>query len=110
MKEQKVAFIDIKLKETFESLAESSEKNLAKFINRAIDDLKKDPYCGVHISRKLIPKKYIQDPNISNLWKYNLPNAWRLLYTIKQNRIEIISIILEWMTHKDYDRLFNYNS
>ena len=26
------------------------------------------------------------------LWKYNLPDAWRLIYTIKSNRIIICSL------------------
>ncbi len=37
-----------------------------------------------------------------------MPNAWRLLYTIETNEIRIVSIILEWMNHKDYEKRFNY--
>ena len=39
---------------------------------------------------------------------YNLPNAWRLVYTIKEDEIRILSIILEWFNHKDYEKKFNY--
>ncbi len=43
----------------------------------------------------MIPKEYIKKYKIDNLWKYNLPNAWRLLYTIKGNEVMIVSVILE---------------
>ena len=40
--------------------------------------------------------------------KYNLPNAWRLAYTLKGNEVEIISIILEWFDHEGYEKRFGY--
>ncbi|MFW5846991.1 MAG: hypothetical protein ACOCUU_02405 [Nanoarchaeota archaeon] len=32
----------------------------------------------------------------------------RLLYSLTGSRVEIITLILEWMSHKDYDRRFGY--
>jgi len=110
MKQIKVVFIDEKLEASFKKLGNSSEKELAKFINRAIDDLKEIPHCGIHIPRKQIPKKYIKDYQVTNLWKYALPKSWRLIYTIESDEIKVVSIILEWMTHKEYDRLFGYRT
>jgi hypothetical protein len=52
--------------------------------------------------------KTIQKYKINSLHKYNLPNGWRMLYTIKGNEIEIISIIIEWIRHKEYERKFKY--
>ncbi|MCW6158831.1 MAG: hypothetical protein LVQ63_05065 [Thermoplasmatales archaeon] len=45
---------------------------------------------------------------IDNLWKYNLPNAWRLVYSVAGSEVEIIAILLEWFPHKEYERRFNY--
>ena len=45
---------------------------------------------------------------LTNLWKYNLPNAWRLIYTIKRDEVVVLSIVLEWMDHKEYEQKFNY--
>ena len=56
----------------------------------------------------MIPKEYKQRYGINNLWKYNLPNAWRLVYSITGNEVEIIAILLEWFDHKDYERRFKY--
>src|SRR3989338_558411 len=103
-----VGFSDMKIKEAFDKLSSgtSEEKALWSFIDRAVDDLKKDPFCGIHVKNKLIPKDYIKKYEIQNLWKYDLPNAWRLLYTIKEDEVIILSIILEWMDHNNYDKRF----
>ncbi|MBD3203767.1 hypothetical protein GF327_05700 [Candidatus Woesearchaeota archaeon] len=109
-KEIIVAFISEKLKSDFESLNEGKfeDKKLYEFIDRAIDDLKKDPMCGTKIQKKLWPKGYIKKYDITNLWKYDLPNTWRIIYTIETDEIKIVNIILEWFNHKDYEKRFNY--
>ncbi len=55
-------------------------------------------------------REYVRNYGITNLRKYNLPDAWRLLYTIVGNEIEIISVLLEWLSHKEYERRFGYKS
>jgi len=109
-KEISVAFISKKLKEEFESLKQgkSEDAQLYKSINRAMDDMKQNPACGTKIPKKLWPKTYTQKLNITNLWKYDLPNAWRLIYTIETDKIRILSIILEWFDHKEYQKRFGY--
>ena len=52
-------------------------------------------------------KEYLRY-KITNLWKYDLPKGWRLIYSIGREGVEILSIILEWMNHKNYERRFNY--
>jgi len=107
---KEVAFATNSLNKSFFELRERKfeDKQLYNFLNRAIDDLKQNPVCGIRIPKKLWPKEYIRKYFISNLWKYNLPNAWRLIYTIKEDEISILSVILEWMKHKEYERVFKY--
>lgn len=109
-KQVNVAFISQKLKEQFEHLKQGKfeDKRLYTFIDRAIDDLKVNPTCGIKIAKHLWPKEYIQKYQITNLWKYDLPNAWRLIYTIETDEIKIVSIILEWFDHKEYEKRFKY--
>lgn len=54
-KEIFVAFISQKLKEEFNSLKEGrfEDKKLYEFIQRAINDLKKNPMSGLKIPKKL---------------------------------------------------------
>ncbi|HLC47084.1 MAG TPA: hypothetical protein VJI75_05110 [Candidatus Nanoarchaeia archaeon] len=105
-----VAFMSKKVKEEFESLSAGKfeNKKLYDFINRAIDDLKKEATCGVRIPKRLWPKEYVRSYGITNLWKYDLPNGWRLIYTIEADDVRIVSIILEWFDHKAYEQRFNY--
>lgn len=84
------------------------EKRLKDWLNRAFSDIEKDPACGIHIQKNLIPKEYIKEFGIDNLRKYDLPNGWRLIYTIKRDSVVIIAIILEWMSHKNCERRFGY--
>lgn len=102
-----VVFADEKLKEAYDKVRDS-DPVLFKFLDRATDDIKADPKCGIAIPKHLIPKVYIQKYEINNLWKYNLPNAWRLVYSITGNNVEIIAILLEWFPHKEYVRRFKY--
>ena len=105
-----VAFVNKRLKHEFDILKEGKfeDKELYEFIDRAIDDLKENPICGTKIPKKLWPKEYKKKYKITNLWKYDLPNAWRLIYTIETDEVMIINIILEWFDHKEYNRRFKY--
>jgi len=105
-----VAFANVSLKEAYKELQKGSfeDKQLFNFLNRAFEDIKKNPTCGSKLAKKLWPKSYFKY-DLTNLWKYDLPNAWRLIYTIKQDEISIISMILEWSKHKDYEQRFHYS-
>ena len=101
-----VTFYNKKLEDAFEKLKKGKfqDKRLYDQINQAQMNLKKDPACAIKVPKRLWPKFY----KVSNLWKYDLPCGWRLIYTIKADEIMILSIILEWMTHKEYERRFKY--
>jgi|SRR3989338_6115772 len=107
----KIVFADEKLKRAFENLkiSRTEDKNLYGFLSRAFEDLENNAFCGIQIPKKLIPKEYVRKyGSLENLWKYDLPNAWRLIYTIKREEILILSVVLEWLDHKNYDRRFGY--
>jgi len=105
-----VGFISEKLKGEFESLKEGKyeDKQLYSFIDRALDDLKENPECGVKVPKGYWPKEYTKGYGVLNLWKYNLPNAWRLVYTLESDGVKIVSIVLEWFNHDDYEKRFGY--
>jgi hypothetical protein len=104
-KQCEVQFANEKVKDAFEKL---TDLNLKNFIERAFCDIKENPFCGIQIPKRQIPKDYIKKFDIHNVWKYNLPNAWRLIYSIKGGEVIILTIILEWMDHKEYERRFKY--
>lgn len=106
-KPSKVVFIEDKLEDSFNSLNDNDP--IKKSIIRAIKDLRENAFSGIQVPKKLIPKPYIQKYGLNNLWKYDMPQGWRLLYTITaENEVEIISAILEWFNHKNYEKRMKY--
>lgn len=105
-----VAFATIKLKNEFEQLKDGKfeDKELYSLICKAKDNLKKDPESGIKIPKRLWPDYYRKIMEINNLWKYNLSDSWRLIYTIESDNVMIVSIVLEWFNHKEYERRFKY--
>jgi len=81
---KEVAFADKKLEGAYKNLLEGKfeDRQLHSWLTRAMEDLRSNPMCGDRVPKKLIPKEYLKKYGVSNLWKYNLPTAWRLTYTI----------------------------
>jgi len=104
----KIQFADAKVKKAVEKLETASRSELHTHLIRAFKTIEKDAFCCTQIPKKLIPKEYLKKYGVSNLWKYDLPNAWRLIYSIESEKVIVISIILEWMDHKTYERKFKY--
>ncbi len=105
-----IKFAEAKTEKALQDLKDSQteDKKLHKWIFRAFKDLEENAFCGIRIRKKLIPKVYIEKYGVDNLWKYDLPKGWRLIYSVTNGQICIVSIILEWMDHKNYERRFNY--
>jgi hypothetical protein len=82
------------------------ERELAKHIKKAYRKLKQNPKHGAAIPQSLWPKEYAIRFGIDNLRKCNMPRGWRLIYALKGSRIEIMSVILEWLPHHEYERRF----
>ena len=82
----------------------SDEIRLLNSIKQKIEILKKNPFYGDNIPKNLIPARY----NVPNLWRVELSNFWRMLYSIRGDQIEIICFILNILNHKEYNKLFGY--
>jgi hypothetical protein len=64
------------------------------------------PSSGVPLKKYRIPKN-IARKNIDNLWKYDLPNGWRLLYSLGREGITIMALVLEWCDHGSYRKKYS---
>ncbi|MFH1072626.1 MAG: hypothetical protein V1743_04320 [Nanoarchaeota archaeon] len=106
----KVVLADERLAGALEKLKYSTteDKQLYDSIQKVFDRLKENAFSGIQIPKRLIPKEYIQKYRIDNLWKHNLPKGWRLLYSITSKEVLLISIIIEWVDHKKYEKRFKY--
>ena len=107
MKPDKVVFVNRELEDTFNQM--SDKDPIKKGIIRAIGFMQKDFSCGRNVKKELIPKKLLDKYQLNNLWIYDLPNGWRLIYSVTSGgEIEIIAAVLDWMDHKDYEKLFGF--
>ena len=106
-KEVKIKLIG-QAKESYLKLKRRTDKESITILN-SIDRLKEilrnNPQYGDPIAKRLIPKEY---KNIKNLYRAELSNYWRMVYTIEGNEVEIFLFILNIGNHKNYDKLFGY--
>lgn len=104
-----IKFISEKLSSEISKLEKGSyeDRQLYYFINRAFKDIENDLSSCIRIPKKLWPK-YYKKYKLNNLWKYDLPNGWRLIFFLEADEIKVVAIILEWFSHKDYEKRFKY--
>jgi len=57
----------------------------------------------------LIPKKFV-NMGVQNLYRIELSNYWRALYTIEGDVIQIFLFVLSIVDHKEYNKLFGYKN
>ncbi len=94
----------------FLKLKQRKDKESQSIINsfeRIKKILKENPQFGEPISKDKIPKE-LKKQGIQNLYRVELSNYWRMIYTIEGNRIEILVFVLNIFNHKDYNRFFRY--
>lgn len=102
-----IVFADIKLKREYESLEHSTEFGwLYKALNRAFTDIMNNPSAGIPLKKYRIPTDLIRK-RIDNLWKYDLPNGWRLLYSLGRQGITVMALVLEWCDHESYKKKYS---
>ncbi len=106
----RVIFVTLKVKKEFEDLQQGKSEDKERYVQlqEVFTVLEKNGFSGIQIKKRLISKAYLRNSNLHNLWKYNLPNGWRLLYSIENQGDITVSIIVEWLSHKEYERRFGY--
>lgn len=83
---------------------------LVGIIDRGVEKLRRDREAGERIPKRLIPRAYLARYGVTNLWKLNLDRYWRMIYTIVGDEIRLVSVILDVLNHKKYDRKFGYQT
>ena len=88
------------------------EKSIFNAIKKKVDLIKINTHYGDPIAKKLIPKEYKDKYGVTNLFRVELPNFWRMLYTLTNdnNEIEIIGFVLDIIDHKKYNKKFGYKN
>jgi plasmid maintenance system killer protein len=93
-----------------ESSTSKIEKSILNALNKKIELIKANIHYGNPVAKKLIPREYKTKYGVTNLFRIELPNFWRMLYTLTdgENKIEIVSFVLDIVDHKEYNKKFGY--
>ena len=91
-------------KQLSEGKESTDEIQLLRSIKTKIEFIKANPFYGDNIPKKLIPSEY----HVQNLWRAELVQYWRMLYTIKGDEVEIICFVLDILDHPEYNKMFGY--
>nr|MBI4156922.1 hypothetical protein [Candidatus Woesearchaeota archaeon] len=94
--------------EKMKGIEGSFHQTLLRSIERVIDLLKNNPFAGDQVPRRQHPKIYANKYAAENIWRIELANRWRLIYTITGNKLEVINFVMDIFDHKDYDKVFGY--
>ena len=93
-----------------ESINSKTERMILKAINNKIDLIKINPHYGNPLAKNLIPEEYKREYGTVNLFRVELPNFWRMLYTLTNGgtNVEIIAFVLDILDHDKYNKKFSY--
>src|SRR3989344_9214101 len=94
--------------QTKEGKENTEEMQLLRSIKQKTEFIKANPFYGNNLPKALIPNEYALKYNAKNLWRVELTNYWRMIYTIKGDQVEIICFVLDIISHKKYDKKFEY--
>lgn len=82
---------------------------LYKSITDTINLIKQEPTRGDHVEHNKIPEYYIKKFKIKTLFRIELVDYWRLLYSIHAfDDIGIGILVLDALDHKKYNKRFDY--
>lgn len=97
---------------TYTKLKANALKNKAML--EAIENVKRQLEnsnlpLGAHHKRNTIPKYYITKYGLQSPYHFDMPDAHRLMYTIRKSPSEGKEILfLELLSHDEYDKRFGY--
>ncbi len=77
-------------------------------IARSLKRIEVNPHAGIQISKKLIPKIYVRKYEVTNLWKINVSQFWRIIYWVDGKQVKVVSLVVDIVDHKQYDKIFGY--
>lgn len=89
-------------------ITSSVNQSIFRSIERVKGWLKDNPFAGEQVQKSKIPPYYLNKYDVTNLWRIDLSDYWRLVYTIQSSEVEIIDFVLNIVDHKKYDKIFGY--
>ena len=91
-----------------QGITSSKDITLLNAISRIFDVIVNNPFYGENAKKDLIPKEYRQKYDADNLFIVDLPDYWRMIYTLESDEIEIIAFVLDIIDHDEYNKKFGF--
>ena len=91
-----------------QGITSSKDITLLTAINRLFEVIVNNPFYGENAKKDLIPKEYRQKYHADNLFIADLPDYWRMIYTLESYEIEIIAFVLDIIDHDEYNKKFKF--
>ena len=114
MKDVKI-ILSLEAKQVYDYLnrmapASKKEHMILKAVRYKFELIKNNFQYGDPIAKNLIPKEYKEKYRVTNLFRVELPDFWRMIYTVHEGSsdIEIVAFVLDIMNHPDYNKKFGY--
>ena len=95
-----------------ESTQSKTERTILNALHQKTSLIKANYHYGNPVAKNLIPEEYKLKYGVTNLFRVELPNYWRMLYTLTdgENEIEIVAFVLDILDHKEYNKKFGYRA
>ena len=81
---------------------------LLREVDAAIDLLKQNAIADEKIPKDRWPRRYLEKYGIRNLYRYGIGGGFRITYTLQSEETRIIVLILDVLSHPQYELLFGY--
>jgi hypothetical protein len=93
------------------SAASKVERSVFNSIRRKIELIRSNCMYGSQVPKNLIPHVYKVEYQATNLFHVELANFWRMVYTLRNDKIknEVIVLVLGIFDHNTYNKKFGYS-
>ena len=83
------------------------ERSILNAFTKKVELIKFNVHYGDSVKKNQIPEKYKTKYEVNNLFRVELPNFWRMYYTLTddENQVEIIAFVLDILDHNQYDKI-----
>lgn len=102
--------LDAHASKQFEKAPPAVRAKLRALARKLADDPQSGEYVPVaDVHRKATLKAWeARVGAVRNLYKLELPDGWRALYTVGSRGVQRVAMVLEVADHKRYERLMGY--
>jgi len=82
------------------------ERSILNGLKNKFELIKADAECGNKVKRRRYPDSYVREYGITNLYRLELPDFWRMFYSLSNEGDWVVAYVIDIMDHNEYNRVF----